>query len=265
MLEERRLKGSETAFVATWVAVADSVTLVLMPLTLTRGSQLDHALLGDAAIVALAVMVFVAAKLLQRMSLSQTLRRRSRQRGWALQLRLAILLLVGLAAIAEKTHGSSLVAGFAAGVVLAQLHESKRLARQISGLADGFFVPAFFILLGAELDLRGLASEPRAIWFGLLLAGGAILVHVVGALAAAPSSKIAAGLATSAQLGLPSAAAALGLSAAVLSQTTATALVGAAVLTLIPASVGVALMSRAAAEDKARIARSAETSRLPVA
>jgi Kef-type K+ transport system membrane component KefB len=264
MLEERRLEGPSVSFVMAWVAVADSVTLIVMPLTLARSSDVAPALLGDLAIVALGALVFAGAKLLQRTSASQTLRRRSRQRGWALQLRFAILLLFGLAAIAEKTQGSSLVAGFAAGVVLAQLHESKRLARQISGLADGFFVPAFFVLLGATLDLRGLASDPVAIWFGLVLAVCAIAVHLAGALAAAPSCRVASGLAASAQLGLPAAAAALGLSSGMLSQAAATALVGAATLTLVPASFGVAILVRKAANGEVTAGPEAQAKRIPL-
>src|SRR5258708_7423705 len=73
------------------------------------------------------------------------------------------MLLLALAAIAERTGGSLLVAGFAAGIVLRRFREPHRLALQLSGLASGFFVPAFFVLLGATLDPRQLAAAPAAI------------------------------------------------------------------------------------------------------
>ena len=44
-----------------------------------------------------------------------------------------------LAAIAEGTGASLLVAGFVAGIVLAQLRQPERLVLQLSGLANGFF------------------------------------------------------------------------------------------------------------------------------
>ena len=68
-------------------------------------------------------------------------------------------------AIAETWGGSQLVAGFVAGIVLARMREPSRLATQLSGLADGFLVPAFFVLLGARLDLRALAGDPGALAF----------------------------------------------------------------------------------------------------
>ena len=252
MLEERQLRGPNLAFVTAWVAAADSVTLVALPLALSTGHNLAPILLGDLAIVGLGVTVFLLGARLAGRRTARLLRKRSRQRGWALQLRWAILLLFGLAAIAEHTHGSSLIAGFGAGVVLAQLREPKRLARQLSGLADGFFVPAFFVLLGATLDLRGLATDPRALGFGVLLAGCAVSVHVLAAVLSAPSQRIASGLAASAQLGLPAAAAALGLANGVLSETVAAAIVGAGVLTLVPAAVGVALLARHGPDDVPR-------------
>jgi hypothetical protein len=64
-----------------------------------------------------------------------------------------------------------------------------------------------------------------------------VLVHQVGGLALR-DRRVPTALAASAQLGLPSAAATLGLQAGVLTPALAAALVGAALLTLIPAVIG---------------------------
>src|SRR5665811_2434757 len=47
-------------------------------------------------------------------------------------------------------HASTLVARFAAGMLLAWLREPGRLAKQLSGVASSFFVPIFFVLLGVS-------------------------------------------------------------------------------------------------------------------
>jgi hypothetical protein len=86
------------------------------------------------------------------------------QRHWALRLRLSVLMLLFLGAIAEHTGASLLVAGFAAGIVLA---------------------------------------------VGMALAATA--VHLVAAILVEKERRLPAGLLASAQLGLPAAAAALGL------------------------------------------------------
>jgi len=36
----------------------------------------------------------------------------------------------------------------------------KRLSTEVLGVAGGFFVPLFFVVLGARLDLRGVFAHP---------------------------------------------------------------------------------------------------------
>lgn len=238
ILEERGLQGPTIAFLTAWVAIADLVTVVLMPLSLTGPSSLIAALLGDAAVVAVGVLVMLVAVRLRGHRLVTDGIAKSKRKGWGLQLRLSILLLLVLAAIAEGIGGSILVAGFLAGMVLIRIGQTDRLALQISGVANGFFVPLFFVLLGAELDLRALVSEPRAIAFAVAMAAAAIGVHLVAAMVVGRRNRVASGLAASAQLGLPAAAAALAISAHAASPAYAAALVAAGCLTLAPATIG---------------------------
>jgi Kef-type K+ transport system membrane component KefB len=247
-IEERALSGSAIAFLTAWVVLADGFTVLLMPLTLIGPGHLLLALAGDALIIAAgAGILWLSHRAIRHEAVGSALRegfRQSRQRGWALQLRLSILILLVLAAIAEGTGASVLVAGFVAGVVLAQLGQPERLVVQLSGVANGFFVPAFFVLLGATLDLRQLVTDPVAIALGVLLAVGSVTVHLLGAAVAGQDRRFTIGLLASAQLGLPAAAAALGLSSHALSPALAAALVLGGCLTLIPTSVASALLAR---------------------
>jgi len=243
---ELGLPGATTSAVMSWIAVADSATVVLMPLTLTGSSNVAGAIAGDVAIVAGAATVYVVAHRVVRTPPLRALRETSLRRGWALQLRASLLALFGLSAIAQLTGASTLVAGFAAGMLIARLREPERLALQLSGVANGFFVPVFFVLLGAELNLRALVEEPSRIGLALALAAAAVSAHVVAAAVTGRKPALATGLAASAQLGLPAAAAALGLGAHLLSPADAAALVAAGCLTLIPASLGGRMIARAA-------------------
>jgi Kef-type K+ transport system membrane component KefB len=152
--------------------------------------------------------------------------------------RLTLLILIVLSLVATQTGGSTLLAGFGAGLVLSRLRTPERLDLQLSGIAEGFFVPAFFVLLGAQLDFRALAGDPQAIILAVAMGAAAIVVHLGAALVAAPSPRAAFGLAASAQLGLPAAAASLGLSTGHLSAALAAGLVAAGCITVLPASWG---------------------------
>jgi Kef-type K+ transport system membrane component KefB len=238
ILKERGLLGPQIALLIAWIPIADAVTVLIMPLTLIGASTIPSALAGDALIVVATVVALACGRRIGLNPWALTLRDLSRSRGWALQLRIALLLLIGLSLVASQTGGSTLLAGFGAGLVLARLQEPERLEVQLSGLAEGFFVPAFFVLLGSELDFRALGADPRAVFLAILMAAAAISIHVVASRVASPRSWSAYGLAASAQLGLPAAAASLGLATGSLSPSIAAAIVAAGCLTVLPASIG---------------------------
>ena len=244
MIEERGLTGANISFLTAWIALTDTVTVILMPLTLTGTGSVGLALGGDAAVIAAAVLVLYCARSVARSGPSEMLRGWSLSRGWAWQVRLAVVLVLGLSAIAERTGASTLIAGFLAGVVLVQLREPGRVALQLSGIANGFFVPVFFVLLGAQLNLRALISDPSRIALAFALAAAAVVAHVVAASLRGSEHRTATGLAASAQLGLPAAAASLGLNSGLLTPGEGAALVAAGCLTLIPATIGAVMLAR---------------------
>lgn len=243
IIQERGLDGPTVAVLIAWMTLADAVTALLMPLTLSGPGHIPAAILGDGLIIVIAVGAVAVGRRLFRTPLADEAKRESKHRSWALQLRISVLLLLALSAISEYTGASLLLAGFAAGIVLRQFHQPHRLVHQLTGLATGFFVPAFFVLLGATLDMRGLVNSPPAITLALAMATGAIAVHLLASLVTAKEQKVASGLLASAQLGLPAAAATLGLSGGVLTPPLAAALVAGGCLTLIPASLGARLLA----------------------
>ncbi len=246
IIEERKLAGPNVAFLIAWVALADSVTVVIMPLTLAKSGNPLEAIGGDAAIIVVGIIALLTAERVRRVRVLEDLRDESLQRDWAWQVRISLVLLLGLSAIAEKTGASTLVAGFVAGMILVRLRESDRLALQFTGVANGFFVPLFFVLLGAELNLRALLTEPSRILLALGLVCAAVITHAIAARIAGHERYLATGLAASAQLGMPAAAASLGLSTGLLTPADAAALVAGGVLTLIPATIGSLLLARGA-------------------
>jgi len=238
ILQERGLIGPGVGLLLVWIPLADVVTVLLMPLTLIGSAKIPEALSGDALIVACTLGALWLGERIAQSQLALTLRDRSQTRGWALQLRITLLILVSLSLIATRTGGSTLLAGFGAGLVLTRLREPTRLELQLSGIAEGFFVPAFFVLIGSQLDLRSLAGDPSAILLALVLAAGGLAIHLAASRVVAPPPWSGFGLAAAAQLGLPAAAASLGLGTGALSPAVAAAIVLAGCLTVLPAAIG---------------------------
>jgi Kef-type K+ transport system membrane component KefB len=237
--EEAHAGGRDVLAVIAQVTIADVVTIVSVPIVL-QPSRAGHALLGTALVALVAAALFVCARLLAGMPWVDRVRALSKSRRWALDLRLALLALFLLAWLAEKSGTSVLVAGFGAGVAVALLGGPKRLSTQIRGVADGFFIPLYFVTLGAQLDLDGLVRHPAMI----ALAGALAVLNVAVHLAAAALARVrpGAGLAACAQLGVPAATASLGLAEGILSPEVATAIVAASFVSLGVCTLGVELL-----------------------
>ena len=107
-----------------------------------------------------------------------------RKRRWAVDLRVALVVLFGFAWLTERSGASLLIAGFGSGLMVASIGGPKRLSNQVLGIGGGFFVPLFFVVLGARLDLRGLFSDAELIAFAAVLVALNALVHVLAAAAA---------------------------------------------------------------------------------
>jgi Kef-type K+ transport system membrane component KefB len=158
----------------------------------------------------------------------------SERHKFALELRVNLVILFALAALATKSHVSILLAGFGFGLAMAAVGEPRRLARQLFAVTDGFLGPLFFVWLGASLNVRDLGAHPKFILLGVLLGVGAVAIHVV--MRVTGQSLPMTGLAA-AQLGVPVAAATVGAQTNLLTSGEAAALILGALITVVVAAV----------------------------
>lgn len=223
------------------VAVADAACIVVLPLVIDP-THAGRAALGAATVVAVAVALFFALGWLERRGIRNRVHDVSEARLFALELRIQLVLLFALAAVALRMHVSIMLAGFAFGLGVAAVGEPRRLAKQLFALTEGFFGPLFFVWLGATLDLRAFGSHPDMVGLGLLLGAGAVLTHLVGVALRQPVSLT---LLSAAQLGVPVAAATVGSQLGVLRPGEAAALMLGALVTIAVAVAGGAVAARA--------------------
>jgi Kef-type K+ transport system membrane component KefB len=200
------LKGPSVIQALPQVAIADAACIVALPLAIDP-ARAGRAAIGALAVSACAAVLFVALRHVEKTGARRRLHKFSEKRQFALELRLQLAILFGLAALAVQTHVSIMLAGFSFGLVVAAVGEPRRLARQLFAVTEGLFGPLFFVWLGASLNLRDLGHHPSYIGLGLLLGAGGVVAHVAMRLTGQP---IPVGALAAAQLGVPVAAATLG-------------------------------------------------------
>ncbi|WDF82819.1 cation:proton antiporter [Lacticaseibacillus pabuli] len=119
---------------------------------------------GHAGRIWLIVIIFVVAIILLR-------RFRSVYRFFAdidksttqLDIRLAFFLIFVLVTVAEQVGAENILGAFLAGMVMKLLNPSELTRDKLTSIGYGFFIPIFFIMSGAKLNLRTMITNPATL------------------------------------------------------------------------------------------------------
>ena len=96
---------------------------------------------------------------------------------------MAVILALGLAWLADKAGSAMILVRFAAGLLLSSSPHGHEIERGITSLGH-FFVPLFFVGVGASVRLRMLNPLDHDGRWALLVGAALIVVGVIGKLAA---------------------------------------------------------------------------------
>lgn len=131
--------------------------------------------MGFVAVALFAVVALAFAKVPGWLKSEQVVSIIDRGHGTSSQtaIRLTVLLLLGLVATAELFGLDVALGAFVAGVILklvATEDEENVLQTKLTGVAFGVFIPLFFIVSGAKLDIQSIIEYPQLlITFTVLL------------------------------------------------------------------------------------------------
>jgi Kef-type K+ transport system membrane component KefB len=168
-------------------AVADDVIglLILAVFSgLVQGETLSVWQIGKVLVLAL---VFLAGALTVGLKASHFLLKVAEQmRARAALVTAALVFCFLLAALAQLVGLAPIVGAFSAGLVLARTEHRIRITERAGAIAD-MLVPIFFVMMGAQMNLRAIDVTTPA---GLSIVGLAALLIVVATL-----GKLASGLA----------------------------------------------------------------------
>jgi len=151
--------------------------------------------------------------------------------------RFAVLLLVSLLLISGRLGLDVILGAFAAGIVLrvALPDGDRALEHKLDGLAFGFFIPAFMVVSGMQLDIRSIIQDPARMlaFFALMVAIRGLPVLVIFRRWFPGLEALRMALYCATGLPLIVAISAIGLESGVMLPANAAALVGAGLLSVI--------------------------------
>ncbi len=240
-------------------SVADFAAIVLLTLFFSTagGSVGQHAVL----LALFAALVGIAGLLLLRV-------RRSRRVGGLLErlqdttaeirVRISVLLMIALVALASRFGLETILGAFLAGALVGLIDRDAsshpRFRAKLDAIGYGFLIPIFFVAGGVRLDLRGLLENPSALALVPLFLVALLLVRGIPALLWVRSLRgpetAASALLQATSLPFIVTATQIGTAAGLMSPVTAAALVCAGLLSVaVFPAVALVVLRRATVTD----------------
>ncbi|HKB78097.1 MAG TPA: cation:proton antiporter [Thermoanaerobaculia bacterium] len=256
------LQDDESQVILGAAVVDDIIGLVILALvsTLAEGGDLSVALMLRVTVVAFG---FVILAIVIGSRLAPWLIRAIERIDIARGLFFASMMFAFLLAYLAQRVGSAVIIGsFAAGLVLARTDKADQIEREVHDIGQ-FFVPIFFVVVGAAIDVSSLSpfepSTRRYLAIGLLLTGIGVIGKVIAGYAAlkrgVKRSIIGVGMIPRGEVGLIFAQ--IGLSAKLLDSGLYSAVALMVMLTTLmtPPMLRVLLVRRAAEIEAAKAAK----------
>lgn len=80
-----------------------------------------------------------------------------------IDMRLALLIITTLVVLAESVGAEDILGAFIAGIVIKLLQPAQSTQEKLDAIGYGIFIPFFFILTGAKIDVWNLLSSPQTL------------------------------------------------------------------------------------------------------
>lgn len=158
-------------------AIGELGPILLVTLVLAGGQPVHEAAIL-IAFVAIAVVVAVIA--VRSTFLGWPLMERTLEASSQVAVRLSVLLIFGLVALAYELGLDLLLGGFVAGLITRMALRGREVAlfeSKLTAIGYGFFIPFFFIVSGLKFDLEALLSTTKTLYELPLFLGLFLLVR----------------------------------------------------------------------------------------
>lgn len=181
--QTRDLESDFGRYVLGLAAMGELGPIILASVVLAHANDHLHQTLLSMAFLAIAIGAIFFARSLRSDRLSLVIARWLRDRS-ILPVRIAILILLGLISLASELGMEIVLGAYAAGTVIAMLvrdTKAEKLEDRLRSIGSGFFIPLFFITSGVEFDLPGLVTSPASLARLFLFCLGFLFIRVVPA------------------------------------------------------------------------------------
>lgn len=164
-LKEANIMKSVIGQVILLVAViADLVTMILLAVFASLHETGGNTWLLLILFVAGLILYFVGSRI-KNNKIMDTLSRGTVQIGT----RAVFALIIFLVALSESVGAEHILGAFLAGVLVSLLSPNEELVHKLDSFGYGFLIPIFFVMIGVDMDIWSLFTDPKLLLFIPLL------------------------------------------------------------------------------------------------
>ena len=158
-------------------AIGELGPIILVSVALSREHDYLHQTLLSMVFLATAIEAIFFARSLRSERLSRMIARAMGDSS-VLPVRISILILLGFISLANKFGMEMVLGAYTAGMMIAMLTKVEILQYRLTSIGSGFLIPLFFITTGVEFDLPALVTSPANLFRFILFCAGFLLIRV---------------------------------------------------------------------------------------
>ena len=159
-------------------AIGELGPIILVTLALSHEHNYLHQILLSMVFLAIAIEALFFARGLRSERLSRMIARWMGDSS-VLPVRISILILLGFISLANKLGMEMVLGAYTAGMMIAVLTKVEILQYRLTSIGSGFLIPLFFITSGVEFDLPALVTSPAGLARLILFCEGILFIRFV--------------------------------------------------------------------------------------
>ncbi|MGX1902413.1 monovalent cation:proton antiporter family protein [Thermolongibacillus altinsuensis] len=137
--------------------ISDLATMILLAVFVSMNDPNHGSTWLLLGLFVVGVIFYFGGKYFKRRSFIDTMAKGTIQIGT----RAVFALIIVLVALSETLGAENILGAFLAGVLVSLLSPNQDLVHKLDSFGYGFFIPIFFVMVGVNLELRSLFTEPK--------------------------------------------------------------------------------------------------------
>ncbi len=173
--EENLMKSTIGQIILLIAVIADLVTMILLAVFVSLNDPDSGNTWLLLVLFAAGIVIYLFGKKFKNGKYIETLSKGTIQIGT----RAVFTLIMLLVALSETVGAENILGAFLAGVLVSLLAPSQELVHKLDSFGYGFLIPIFFVMIGVNLNIWTLFSDPKLLLLIPLLLIGLLLSKLV--------------------------------------------------------------------------------------